>query len=138
MSHLKEQLEQDVLTPEGITERDEYFLDILFDECKGDVRAAMTQCGYPKSTPTSAITKRLKKEIQERSKAFLASTTAKAVISLSDVINDPNLPGTKNILAAAKEILDRGGINKEETINVQQEQNMFILPAKEDDDTLED
>ncbi len=131
MTHLKETLEQDVLTPEGLSERDQHFLDILFDECKGDVRAAMTQSGYSPKIPTSAITKRLKNEIQERSKVFLATSTAKAVISLVDVINDPNIPGTKNILTAAKEILDRGGVNKEETINLQQEQNMFILPAKE-------
>jgi hypothetical protein len=132
LSHLKEELEKDVLNSEGLSEKDQHFLDVLFDECKGDVRAAMTMSGYPKNTPTSVVTKRLKKEITERSKDFIASNTAKAVISIVDVINDPNLPGTKNILSAAKEILDRGGVNKEETLNVQQEQNMFILPAKED------
>ena len=130
MSHLKDLLEEDVKVG-SITERDEYFLDILFDEHKGNIRSAMLASGYPKSTPSSQVTLRLKNQIQERAKIFLATSTAKAVISLVDVIDDPNVPGTKNILTAAKEILDRGGVYKEETVHVQQQDNMFILPAKE-------
>lgn len=133
MSHLKETLEEDVIV-DGLSLKDQHFLDILFDEHKGNIRSAMLASGYPKSTPSSAVTLRLKNQIQERAKIFLATSTAKAVISLVDVIDDPNVPGTKNILTAAKEILDRGGVFKEETITVQQQDNMFILPAKESSD----
>jgi hypothetical protein len=138
LSQFKEELEQDVITSEGLQEKDQFFLDVLFDECKGDVRAAMTMSGYPKSLPTSTITKRLKKEIQERSRDFLVSSTAKASIAIVDLINDPNLPGAKNILAASKEILDRGGVNKEENPTGPIEQNIFILPAKESSESIEE
>lgn len=131
MSHLKDLLEEDVKVG-SLSERDLYFLDILFDEHKGNIRSAMLASGYPKSTPSSVVTLRLKNEIQERSKVFLASATARAVVSLVDVIEDPNVPGTKNILTAAKEILDRGGVHKEETITVQPKDTMFILPPKEE------
>lgn len=134
MTKFKEELEADVILDNGLKNQEQYFLDILFDECKGNVREAMSRAGYPKATPSSEVTKKFSKEIKDRAREYLAASTARAVISLVDVIEDPNVPGTKNIIAAAKEILDRGGVNKEETVNVNQEQTMFILPAKESDE----
>lgn len=132
MSELKEQLLADVTDENGLTEKDRAFLDVLFDLCQGDVRRAMDEVGFPKSMATSVITKRLSKHIRERSKEYLVSNTGKAVISLVSTLNDPTAPGVKNTLVAAQQILDRGGVFKEEAPQVIEHRNMFILPAKDE------
>lgn len=131
MSEFKEELEADVRDEEGLTLKDRAFLSALAGEAGGDVRKAMDLAGFPKDMPIYTITKRLKKQIQDISKDFLASHTLKASIDLVGVLKDPTALGAKNVIAASKEILDRGGVNKEETLNVTHEKNMFILPAKE-------
>jgi hypothetical protein len=132
LSEFKEELIADVTDENGLTEKDRAFLDVLFDQCGGDVRRAMDEVGFPKNMPTSAITKRLAKHIRERSKDYLVSNTGKAVISLVGTLNDPTAPGVKNTLAAAQQILDRGGVFKEEAPQVIEHRNMFILPAKDE------
>lgn len=115
---------------EGLLPMEVAFLDVLFDVCGGNVRAAMDEVGYDKKLPTSVVTKKLGKYIQQRSKEYLISQTARASVSLVSVLSDPNAVGTKNLLAAAKDILDRGAIVKEETASTVQHNHMFILPAK--------
>lgn len=132
MTEFKNVLAEDNIDKDtGFSLRETNFLDILFDECKGNVREAMTRSGYSKSVPTSSVTKKFKKEIQELSKAYLSIQTAKAAISLVDVIDDPNQVGAGNIIKAAREILDRGGVFKEEDTTKVVEKNIFILPAKD-------
>jgi hypothetical protein len=122
----------DVTDSDGLTNKDRAFLDVLFDEHGGDVRRAMDAVGYSKSTPTSHITKKLGKHIKERTKEYLLSNTGKAAISIVNVLTDPSAPGQKNSLAAAKEILDRGGVFKEEAPQITEIRNMFILPSKDE------
>lgn len=125
----KNELTESLVDPEtGLDESEQHFLDILFDQCKGNVREAMTLSGYPKNTPTSKVTKKLKTQIQELSKAYLAINTAKASIHLVSILDDPNMIGAKNVIATAKEILDRGGVFKEEDSVKQIERNIFYLP----------
>jgi hypothetical protein len=131
MSEFKDELKADTLNEEGLTLQEAAFLDILFDKMKGNVRAAMDEVGYPKSASTNSVSKKLSKQIKERSKTYLISNTAKAVIGLSDVLTDPSMIGAKTLISAAKEVLDRGGIFKEEAPQVQEIRNMFILPAKD-------
>lgn len=128
----KKDLIADVTDEQGLTERDRAFLDVLYDKCGGDVRRAMDDVGYPKSTPSSEVTKKLSKHIKERAKEYLISNTGKAAISIVSVLTDPSAPGQKNVLSAAKEILDRGGLFKEEAVQVTEVRNMFILPAKDE------
>lgn len=137
MSEFKEELEADVRDEEGLTLKDRAFLSALAGEAGGDVRKAMDLAGFPKDMPIYTITKRLKKQIQDISKDFLGAHTLKASIDLVGVLRDPTALGAKNVIAASKEILDRGGVNKEETLNVTTEKNMFILPAKERDEEEE-
>ena len=134
MSHLKEELLKDVTSESGLLNREEEFLNKLFDEFQGDLRSAMSAVGYPKDTPTSVVTKKLHKQIQERSREFIAASTARASLQLVNIYLDPTAPGAKNIIATSKEILDRGGVYKEERVQVQDESNMFILPPKEEQD----
>lgn len=132
MSEFKQQLIDDVTNKKtGLTEQEEYFLDILFDKHKGNIRAAMDDSGYPKSIPTRKVTQKLKEQIVEVSKAYLSANTAKAVISVVGVLDDPTAPGQNTVLKAAKEVLDRTGVVKEEDQNKIIERNIFILPAKE-------
>lgn len=134
LSELKEILESDILNEDGLTHKEATFLVLLFDECAGNVRMAMDMAGYPKGTPQSHVTKKLQKHIQERTKEYIVSSTAKAAISVNSVLENPNTPGSKTLLDAAKQVLDRGGIIKEEAVQVTEIRNMFILPAKNKDE----
>lgn len=122
----------------GLTDKDRAFLDLLFDQCGGDVRRAMDLSGFHKETPTSEITKRLSKHIRERTKEYLQANSGKAALSIVDVLRDPSAPGQKNVLVAAKEILDRGGVFKEEQPQVIEHRNMFILPPKDEQEEDEE
>lgn len=136
MSDLKDLLVQDTITDSGLTQKEEAFLNVLFDECSGNVRAAMDTVGYPKNYPTSALTKHLSLQIRERTKEYLISQSASAAINLTSVLLDPNRPGNGHIIAAARDILDRGGVFKEEAPKVTEVRNMFILPAKDKEEPL--
>lgn len=136
MSELKKELEADVLDENGLTHKDNRFLEVLFDECKGNVKEAMKVAGI--TGPTHVIQKRLHKEIKERSASYLGASTAKAAISLVDAIDDPNRPGLDRAIKAAKEILDRGGVVKDETPVVKEQNFMFILPPIKEDKEEED
>lgn len=112
----------------GLTEKDEYFLSVLFGECAGDVTKALNKAGINESP--NSIRKRLKNHIQEITKDYLAASSARAAIELVGILNDPTAPGAKNTIDAAKQVMDRGGVSvQEETKKV--ENYVFILPAKE-------
>lgn len=128
MSNLIEQITN---KENGLTEREEAFLEVLFDKCNGSIKDAMKEVGYPSGTPVSHVTKKLQKEIRERAKEYLTSASAVASITLVNVLLDPNQVGAKNIIAAAKEVLDRSGVYKEEAPQITEVRNMFILPPKD-------
>lgn len=117
----------------GLDEREQYFLDILFDECSGDFSLAMSKAGYTKDTPVGAIRRKLSKEIKKASKEYIVSLTPKAAVSLGSVLGTPDALGNKNLLSAAKEILDRGDVNKEEKSFDLPENAIVILPPKKVD-----
>ncbi len=125
MSDLKELYTDPV---SGLTEKDQYFLSVLFSEAGGDVTYAMDKAGINESP--SSIKARLKTHIQELTKDYLAAATAEAAVKLVGTLKDPSLPGTKNIIATAKEVLDRGGVVPKEEAKVT-ENYVFILPAKD-------
>lgn len=136
MSEFKDILKQDVTSESGLTEREEAFLDVLFDKCNGNVRAAMDEVGYPKSWPSNAVVQKLSKHIKDRTKEYLMASSGLAAIQLVNVLIDPNTPGAKNTIAAARDILDRGGVFKEEAPQITEIRNMFILPAKDKDEDI--
>jgi hypothetical protein len=114
----------------GLDERETYFLEVLFDRAGGDIPYAMELAGYPKSMSPSAVRKKLSKHIKTASKEFIVSETAKAATQIVKVFQDPNAPGTKNILTAAQEILDRGDVNKTDEVVGGDEKYIVILPPK--------
>lgn len=132
MSEFKEELASDVLDENGLTHRDNKFLDVLFTECKGNIKEAMKTAGI--SGPENIVINRLSAHIKDLTAKFLTASTAKAAVNLIRVFDEPNLPGTKNILSAAGMVLDRGGVIKKEEVVVQEQNFMFILPAKVKDE----
>jgi len=118
----------------GLTEKDEFFLSVLFHECGGDFQSAMTRAGLNESP--NSVRRRLKTHIQEETKNFLAASSAKAAVQLVNTFNDPSLPGVKNVISAAKEVLDRGGVHNDEVKKT--ENYVFILPAKTSGDVQDE
>ncbi len=96
------------------TAQQEAFLDYL-PQTGGNIRAAMDLAGYSKDTGTRHVLGPLKDEIISIAKELLAFTSVKAATSLEGVLDNPASLGAKNTIAAAKEILDRVGVIKEET-----------------------
>jgi hypothetical protein len=132
MSEFKDELAADVIDENGLTNKENKFLEVLFGEAKGNIQSAMKLSGLTGNPNT--LMKRLSKHIKTLSEEYMAAHTGRAVISLVSIFDDPNAPGNKNLLTAAKEVLDRGGVVKEEKQTITEQNFMFILPAKEKDD----
>ena len=116
-----------------LTEKQQKFLDVLFEEAKGNPVTAKKLAGYSENNPTSAITSSLQEEIADLTKKFIASTATKAAYSLSQVIDNPTDLGNKEKMIAAKDILDRGGFTKTDKVEVSAASPLFILPPKENE-----
>jgi hypothetical protein len=113
-----------------LTDMQKLFLEYLFGEADGDPVAAKRAAGYSENYPTSAVVESLKDEIIEHTKLYLTRNGPKAAMKLVGVMTDPTALGTKEILAAAKDVLDRVGVVKTEKIDVTGSA-IFVLPAKE-------
>lgn len=116
-----------------LTDQQQLFLEVLFDQAGGDALKAKKLAGYSENYPTSAVIKTLQDEIVEATKSYLARNGAKAAINLVGVLDNPIELGVKEKLAAAKDILDRIGVAKTEKVDVSSN-GVFILPAKREED----
>jgi hypothetical protein len=58
-----------------LTDKQQRFLDVLFDEANGDVVAAKKLAGYGDNSSTAAIVESLKDEISTTKRARLLATT---------------------------------------------------------------
>lgn len=114
----------------SLTENQQKFLDVLYEEAQGDIRVAMDLAGYSKATPKKDVTGPLAEEITELTMKFIAESSTKAVYSMYSVMADPTKLGNKEKMAAAKDILDRAGFAKTEKVEVKTSEPLFILPAK--------
>jgi len=122
----------------SLTEMQQKFLDALVDT--GDFRTAMDIAGYSKTHPISSMVASLKEEITERAEHLLAYSSIKAATAMSDVLDNPTAIGTKERMAAAREILDRVGVVKRDKVdvNVQTPNGLFILPPKKTEEQSDD
>lgn len=114
------------------TQQQSAFLEVLFNEAKGNLRKAMTLAGYGDNTPIGQVVKSLSKEITQMSQEYIAAHTAKATIAMIQVLDDPSALGTPNLIKAAENILNRAGVsNKDANISLDiPEGGLVILPAK--------
>lgn len=119
-----------------MTEKQEKFLNALFNEANGDFRKAMEAAGYAPTESSARLIRSLKDQIIERAELMMAANAPKAVMSMVGVMDDPSALGNKDRLAASKEILDRVGMVKTE--KVEHKTNgaaiVFLPPLNKDDD----
>lgn len=117
-----------------LTEMQQKFLDVLFDEAEGNFVKAKKLAGYSDNVSTSVIVEALEDEIAELVKKYLARSGVKAAYTMHQAMLDPTELGLKEKMAAAKDILDRGGFKATDKVEVKAETPLFILPAKKEED----
>ena len=115
----------------SLTERQQRFLDVLFDDAGGDVVAAKKLAGYGDNSSTTAIVEALKDEIAEKTRTYFARTAPKAAFALMGALQDPTQLGIKEKMIAAKDVLDRAGLGKVDKVDVTSGGGIFYLPPKE-------
>lgn len=114
-----------------LTEKQELFLSVLFEEANGDIATAAKLAGYAKGTSTTSVVKAIKDEIIEATKLYMARNAPQAAMAVVSGIADPTQLGIKDKLNAAKDLLDRSGLIKAEKLQVQASGGVMILPPKE-------
>ena len=119
-----------------LTERQQKFLSVLFDEAGGDVVAAKKLAGYSASSSTTDIIKSLKDEVLEATQLYMSRNAPRAAVAMVGGLTDPTELGIRDKMAAAKELLDRTGLVKTEKMQVEATGGVMLMPTKktEDDD----
>ena len=121
----------------NLTEKQQKFLAVLFDEAGGDMVAAKKMAGYSDTSSTGEIVKGIKEEILEATQMYMARNAPKAAIAMTHALYDPTELGIRDKMSAAKELLDRTGLIKTEKVQVEAAGGVMLMPAKaivEDDD----
>lgn len=113
-----------------LTENQQRFLDVLFEEAEGNLKVARDLAGYGPTTPVTQIVDSLQDEIYELTKKFISRSGTKAAWAVSDLIDRPTTPGAREKLAAAKDLLDRGGFKPADKVELETDSPLFILPEK--------
>lgn len=122
------------MTKRALTEKQELFLAVLFEEAEGDPLKAKKLAGYSDNVPTSAVTASLVDEIAELTRKFIAQSSTKAAYTMFKVMGDTDMLGAKERMAAAKDLMDRAGFVKTEKVEVSASEPVFILPAKKEEE----
>ena len=116
----------------NLTEKQQKFLDVLFDEAGGDVVQAKKLAGYGEQSSTTAIVESLKDEIGDRTRSYFARTAPKAAMAMVGALYDPTELGIRDKMSAAKDLLDRSGLGKVDRVDLSSSSGgVFILPSKE-------
>jgi hypothetical protein len=113
-----------------LNERQQKFLDVLFEEAGGDVVAAKKLAGYAESSSTTEIVRGLKEEILEATQMYMARNAPKAALAMTGALYDPTELGIRDKMAAAKELLDRTGLVKTEKMQVEASGGVMLMPPK--------
>ena len=119
-----------------LTEKQQKFLSVLFDEAQGDLVQAKKLAGYGDNTNVGDILPSIKEEVLEATQMYLARNAPKAAMSMVGALYDPTELGIRDKMAAAKELLDRTGLVKTEKMQVEAKGGVMLMPAKQaqDDD----
>jgi hypothetical protein len=113
-----------------LTEMQQTFLDVLFEEAQGSFVKAKQLAGYSDNVSSSTVVSALENEIAELTKKFLVSTGVQAAWAMKGVMDDPTALGNKEKMAAAKDFLDRAGHKGADKVEIKAESPIFILPPK--------
>jgi len=117
------------------TEKQQSFLDAMYDSKTGDVRQAMLVAGYEATSPAMFLIQSLSSELIEIASHTLAMNAPRAANKIVDIMvsNEP-IPQVNQKLQAAQTLLDRVGVVKEQKMNVEHNVSggIFVIPAKEE------
>ena len=113
-----------------LTEKQQKFLSVLFDEAQGDLVQAKKLAGYADTTTVGDILPSIKEEVLEATQIYLARNAPKAAMSMVGALYDPTELGIRDKMAAAKELLDRTGLVKTEKMQVEAKGGVMLMPAK--------
>jgi hypothetical protein len=113
-----------------LTEKQQKFLDVLFEEARGSLHEAKKLAGYAPDQSTNLLVNSLRDEILERTNTYLAQNAPRAAMAMVGALIDPTELGIKEKMQAAKEVMDRVGIIKSEKIQVETSGGVMILPPK--------
>ena len=113
-----------------LTEKQQKFLAVLFDEAGGDMVTAKKMAGYSDATTTTEIVKGLKEEILEATQMYMARNAPKAAMAMTGALYDPTELGIRDKMGAAKELLDRVGLVKTEKMQVEASGGVMLMPPK--------
>lgn len=118
-------------SPKKLTEMQQKFLDVLFDEAGGDAVVAKKLAGYSDTTATTVIIESLRDEIAAATQNYIARNAPAAAVAMVGVIKDPSQLGIKEQMAASKDIMDRAGFAKVEKVEVTAKGGVMLLPPKD-------
>jgi hypothetical protein len=116
-----------------LTDKQQMFLTVLFEEAKGNYVQAKKLAGYSETYSTKEIVEGLEEEIAALTRKFITRVGVKAAYSMFEVLQDPTALGNKEKMLAAKDLLDRGGFKARDEIKIETDTPLFILPAKNSD-----
>ena len=114
-----------------LTERQQKFLAVLFDEAGGDVVQAKKPAGYSDNSNTSEVVKSMKDEIMEATQLYMSRNAPKAAMAMVGGLYDPTELGIRDKMSAAKELLDRTGLVKTEKMQVEATGGVVLMPPKQ-------
>ena len=115
-----------------LTERQQKFLDVLFDEANGDVVKAKLLAGYSEHSSTSSILATMKDEVLDATQMYMSRNAPKAAVAMVSGVDEPTQLGIRDRLSAAKELLDRVGLTKTEKVQVEASGGVMLLPPKKE------
>ena len=115
-----------------LTERQQKFLDVLFEQATGEPTQAKILAGYSEHSSTSSIVATMKDEIMDATQLYMSRNAPKAAVAMVSGIDDPTQLGIRDRLGAAKELLDRVGLIKTEKVQVEASGGVMLLPPKKD------
>ncbi len=87
-----------------LTEQQQKFLAVLFDEAGGDVLTAKKLAGYSDTTTTTQVVKSLKEEIIDATQMFMSRNAPKAAMAMVGALYDPTELGIRDRDASCKRI----------------------------------
>ena len=100
----------------NLTEKQQKFLDVLFEEAQGNPVKAIKLAGYAEGTSSTTVMNSLIDEVAELTKKFIATRGPQAAWSMMEILQNPTDLGNKEKMAAAKDFLDRAGFAKTEKV----------------------
>tara|TARA_Y100000114_G_C11728928_1_gene312484 strand:- start:567 stop:935 length:369 start_codon:yes stop_codon:yes gene_type:complete len=114
-----------------LTEQQQKFLDVLFDQAGGSIVQAKKLAGYSDTTSTTHIVNSLKEEILDATQTYMSRNAPRAAVAMVGALMDPTELGIRDKMQAAKELLDRTGLVKTEKMQVETKGGVMLMPPKQ-------